>query len=183
MVVVVEETIELKRGRGRPEKDEPPTKISRADTRELLKNYDAAGMVKLLEQCYGSIEDYVRCFDHRLGARQQDILARTIYVLRRAGNETHLEQWNDLVESFHQSKVLLARAEALKLITNLKPPQRTGKNAGSAFDKTMAYAKFWLQQKPPKMVAQKAPELPTETDKEDDPPEEDFVGQIEQGIG
>lgn len=185
VVVVVEETISLKRKRGRPEKDEPPLTISRKDSRALLDGYDAKKMAGLLEKCFGDIDTYVRCFDNHI-ATQKDILARTIYTLKQPGNEVELEKWNAMVESCHESKLLLARSEAVKLLTDLRPPQRSGKNAGSAFDKTMQYAKFILAQTAKKEARPgRAPNaVPAgggaggEADAE--PP--DFVSEIENGV-
>ncbi|MGH9550280.1 MAG: hypothetical protein ACRD3W_12940 [Terriglobales bacterium] len=175
-MAVVEEQVQLKRGRGRPGVEALPLVLTRKDSRKLLEAYDAKAMVDLLEKCYGSPDQYARCFDNHL-ARLEDILARTLFILGQPGNEEELQRWNTLVESHRQAKLTLAKQEALRYIVNIPKPIKKSK-----LTEKIEYAKFWQKVLEPLKAAPiiKPTEAPPEEPAEDPvDPALEFLAQIE----
>ena len=93
-------------------------------------------IIDLLETNHGDVEQYVKHFFHM---SEIEVLSRTMSVLNRKENFGLRQQWDEIIASFEEAKVLLARRQALEIVSLFKPDVED-----MDISKFTTYARFWL---------------------------------------
>jgi hypothetical protein len=95
-----------------------------------------ARIIQLLETFHGDINKYVGYFFH---IEAVEVLSRTMAVLNLKDNIGLRQRWDFLTRAFEEAKVLLAKREAMEVISKYKVDEEKLDLA-----KFVTYSRFWL---------------------------------------
>lgn len=103
----------------------------------LIQHLSAAELIERLEEYGGDIFGFTLSMGRINGTREM-IISKTLSTLNKPENAQELQRWNDLIQQFAETQMIIQQRKALKVIKGMPKPAKDAPLA-----EWIKYATFW----------------------------------------